>query len=105
MVCPTCQQGTLTKRKGQNGPFWSCNRYPDCKTTFPDDNGKPNLNPKPRQAVTPSTQEFCKQCGNPLVRRPGKKEGSFWWGCSGFPKCTVRFFDQNGQPDRDRGEL
>lgn len=105
ITCPTCQQGTLTKRSGKNGPFHACNRYPDCKTTFPDDDGKPNLNPKPRQNVTPSTDEFCKQCGNPLVRRPGKKEGSFWWGCSGFPKCKVRFFDQDGKPDRDKGEL
>ncbi len=105
ITCPTCQQGTLIKRPGKHAPFHACNRYPDCKTTFPDDNGQPNLNPKPRQNATPSTEEFCKQCGNPLVRRPGKKEGSFWWGCSGFPKCKVRFFDQDGKPDRDRGEL
>ncbi|WP_104037663.1 DNA topoisomerase [Vibrio jasicida] len=105
MTCPTCQQGTLIKRPGKHGPFHACNRYPDCKTTFPDDNGKPNFNPKPRQSVVPSTEEFCKQCGSPLVRRPAKKEGSFWWGCSGFPKCKVRYFDQNGKPDRDRGEL
>ncbi|MCZ5940792.1 topoisomerase DNA-binding C4 zinc finger domain-containing protein, partial [Vibrio parahaemolyticus] len=105
ITCPTCQQGTLIKRPGKHGPFHACNRYPDCKTTFPDDNGQPNLTPKPRQKVEPSSNEFCKQCGNPLVRRPGKKEGSFWWGCSGFPKCKVRFFDQDGKPDRDHGEL
>ncbi len=105
ITCPTCQQGSLLKRKGKNGAFWSCNRYPECKTTFPDDGGKPNLNPKPRQSFSVSTDEFCKQCGKGLVRRPGKKEGVFWWGCSGFPKCNVRFFDQDGRPDRDRGEL
>ncbi|EOA8958735.1 topoisomerase DNA-binding C4 zinc finger domain-containing protein [Vibrio harveyi] len=44
IVCSTCQQGSLTKRTGKNGPFWSCNHYPNCKTTFPDDNSKPNLN-------------------------------------------------------------
>lgn len=106
--CPTCQQGTLTRRKSNDKKsfWWGCNRYPDCKTTFPDDNGKPNLNPKPKaQQPVASDTEFCKQCGNPLVRRPGKKENTFWWGCSGFPKCKVRFFDQNGKPDRDRGEL
>ncbi|MEL7326507.1 MAG: DNA topoisomerase [Pseudomonadota bacterium] len=105
ITCPTCQQGSLTKRKGENGPFHACNRYPDCKTTFPDDNGKPNLAPKSRQSVVPSTEEFCKQCGNALARRPSKKPGNFWWGCTGFPKCRVRFFDQEGRPDRDRGEL
>ncbi|GAM65459.1 DNA topoisomerase III [Vibrio ishigakensis] len=107
ITCPTCQQGSLIKRKGKNGAFWACNRYPDCKTTFPDDNGQPNLNPKPKpiQAVEPSTEEFCKKCGSPLVRRPGKKKDSFWWGCSGFPKCKVRYFDKKGKPDHDYGEL
>ncbi|HFU0470696.1 TPA: DNA topoisomerase III [Vibrio parahaemolyticus] len=105
ITCPTCQQGSLTKRPGKNGAFWVCNRYPDCKTTFPDDNGKPNLNPKPRQSFTPSSDEFCPQCNRALVRRPGKKEGTFWWGCSGFPKCKVRFFDKDGKPDREKGEL
>lgn len=106
-ICPTCQLGAITKRSGKNGAFWACNRYPDCKTTFPDDNGKPNFNPKPKatQSFAVSTEEFCKQCGNGLVRRPGKKPDTFWWSCSGFPTCTVRFFDQNGKPDRDRGEL
>ena len=108
-ICPTCQQGTLTKRNGKTktSPFWACNRFPDCRTTFPDDNGNPNLTPKPKttQTYTPSTEEYCKQCGEGLIRRPGKKANSFWWGCSGFPKCKVRFFDQNGKPDRDKGEL
>lgn len=104
--CPTCQQGQLLKRKGRNGHFWACNRYPDCKTTFPDDGGKPNLNPKPKTklSATTSDSEFCR-CGKPLVRRAGKRENSFWWGCSGFPKCKVRFFDDKGKPDRKKGEL
>ncbi|WP_227741567.1 topoisomerase DNA-binding C4 zinc finger domain-containing protein [Vibrio owensii] len=48
-TCPTCQQGTLIKRPGKHVPFHACNHYPDCKTTFPDDNDQPNLNPKPRK--------------------------------------------------------
>ncbi|WP_224067185.1 topoisomerase DNA-binding C4 zinc finger domain-containing protein [Vibrio parahaemolyticus] len=91
ITCPTCQQGTLIKRPGKHGPFHACNRYPDCKTTFPDDNGQPNLNPKPRQNAKPSTEEFCKQCGNPLVRRPGKKEGSFWWDAAVFLSVKYAF--------------
>ncbi|GAL12254.1 DNA topoisomerase III [Vibrio astriarenae] len=39
------------------------------------------------------------------MRREGRKKGTFWWGCSGFPKCKVRFFDKNGKPDRDHGAL
>lgn len=106
ITCPTCQQGRLLKRNGKNGAFWACNRYPDCKTTFPDDNGKPNLNPKPKQnSGTVREDEACGQCGKPLIQRPTKKPGNFWWGCSGFPSCQVRYFDKDGRPDRDKGEL
>ncbi|PHN85076.1 DNA topoisomerase III [Vibrio splendidus] len=106
ITCPSCNEGLLLKRKGKNGAFHACNRYPDCKTTFPDDNGKPNLNPKPK---TPQPQasdtESCPECNKGLIRRAGKREGSFWWGCSGFPACKVRFFDKDGNPDRDKGVL
>ena len=30
--CPTCHKGFLVQRDGKKGKFWSCNRYPDCKT-------------------------------------------------------------------------
>lgn len=39
--CPECKKGYLTKRNGKNGAFWACNAYPDCKATFPYDNGRP----------------------------------------------------------------
>ncbi|MDR6680228.1 DNA topoisomerase III [Pseudomonas oryzihabitans] len=29
-ACPLCQ-GKMAQRKGKNGDFWSCLRYPDCK--------------------------------------------------------------------------
>ncbi|MCY9828807.1 DNA topoisomerase III [Vibrio chagasii] len=106
VTCPTCQSGLLLKRKGKNGVFHACNRYPDCKTTFPDDNGKPNLTPKPKvEQPKASDSECCPECKKGLIRRAGKREGSFWWGCSGFPTCKVRFFDKDGKPDRDKGAL
>ena len=114
ITCPTCQKGSITKRKGKNGIFHACNRYPDCKTAFQDKKGKPDFEPKPKKKEGPSNaekfgvisaSEFCKQCGKPLARKPAKKEGSFWWGCTGFPTCKVRFFDKDGKPDRDKGEL
>lgn len=48
--CPKCEGGFLRPRKGKNGPFWGCNRYPDCNATYPDNKGKPDLNPAPRKA-------------------------------------------------------
>lgn len=44
--CPECKKGYLMKRTGKNGDFWACNAYPDCKATFPDDNGKPGKKEK-----------------------------------------------------------
>ena len=40
--CPNCGSA-LVKRKGKNGEFWGCTNYPECKTTFPDKDGKPNF--------------------------------------------------------------
>jgi DNA topoisomerase-3 len=39
--CPVCSKGFLRKRKGQNGFFWGCSCYPECKTSFPDKDGEP----------------------------------------------------------------
>lgn len=33
-ACPLCGAATR-QRTGKTGPFWSCNRYPDCKGTVP----------------------------------------------------------------------
>lgn len=97
-ACPECGEGMLRRRKGSKGHFWGCNRYPDCKTTRPDKKGKPDLNPKKKKTPAVSTEHFCPECGEGLVRRPGKKKGTHWWGCSGFPKCDFRAFDDKGKP-------
>jgi DNA topoisomerase-3 len=31
-ACPVCG-GPTRQKKGRNGPFWSCGRYPECKGT------------------------------------------------------------------------
>ena len=43
--CPKCSKA-MVRRKGANGFFWACSGYPECKTTFPDKNGKPDTAPK-----------------------------------------------------------
>ena len=88
ITCPICDEGELVKRKGKKGNFWGCNRYPDCKKTCPDAKGKPNLTAKAKPTVEVSTDKLCSQCGKGMVKRESKKvKGTFWWGCSGFPKC------------------
>lgn len=41
--CPRCKLGVLKPRTGKNGAFWGCARYPECKGTCNDQDGKPQL--------------------------------------------------------------
>ena len=40
--CPACGD-LLVKREGKKGEFWGCNRYPECKTSFSDNNNEPDF--------------------------------------------------------------
>lgn len=100
--CPICKKGVLLKRKGSNGLFWGCSRYPDCKASYPNVRGKPDLTPQLQ--LVPSDTYHCEKCGMPLIRRPAKKGSGFWWGCSGYPACTERYFDSNGKPMHRAGD-
>lgn len=97
--CPTCGKGCLQRRKGKTGFFWGCSAYPDCKATFPDKRGKPDFNAKKKEAPAASSEHLCPKCSKGLIRRAGKKKGSYWWGCSGFPACDFRAFDAKGKPE------
>jgi len=50
--CPVCKKGKLRRVPGKDkGYFWGCERYKEgCKASFPDQAGKPNLNPPPKKA-------------------------------------------------------
>ena len=41
--CPTCSKGVLRPRQGANGKFWGCSCYPECRATYPDKRGRPDL--------------------------------------------------------------
>lgn len=98
--CPNCEDGRLRRIKGSNGYFWGCSNYKreenPCKTTLPDAKGKPG---KPKQPTEKSTAHPCPECGQGhLQRRPGKKKGTFWWGCDNYPECKHTAPDNDGQP-------
>ena len=40
----------------------------------------------------------CPDCGASMYRRKGKKAGSWFWGCSGYPSCKTTAPDNNGVP-------
>lgn len=54
-------------------------------------------------AIAVSTVHMCKSCGKGLSRRPGKRRGAHWWGCSGYPTCTQTYPDVKGRPDYAKG--
>jgi DNA topoisomerase-3 len=41
----------------------------------------------------------CTSCGKGLMRRAGKKPGTFFWSCSGYPGCNHTYPDAKGKPD------
>ena len=94
--CPACGK-PLTRRKGKNGFFWGCSGYPDCKTTRPDNRGKPGQpHPKSlgRKTAPAKAGSTCPQCkSGTLIQRftkGGKNEGKPFIGCTRFPEC--KFF-------------
>lgn len=101
IACPACKEGRLKRRKGKNGFFWGCSRYPECIASVPDKKGKPDLEAGLKKKEVSGLHK-CMSCGNGLTRRPGKKKGTFWWGCSGFPSCKQTYPDSKGKPDYSR---
>lgn len=105
--CPACGKA-LMRRKGQYGQFWSCTGYPDCKTSLPDNKGKPGE----RKAPPPPTGFHCPQCGKELARRQGvskpPKRGQAgrsydFYGCTGYPACNASYSTKaDGTPDFER---
>ena len=58
--CPKCGSPMMrrwTTKNGKKSYFWGCSKYPECKTTLPDRNGKPvfeemRYHPKKKQGKT-----------------------------------------------------
>ncbi|WP_323126310.1 topoisomerase DNA-binding C4 zinc finger domain-containing protein [Aliarcobacter cryaerophilus] len=96
--CPNCDIGNLRKIKNKDGKFfWGCSNYQGgCKTSFPDDKGKPLI-------LKPSGHK-CPDCkdGDLIKRKTVKdKKTSYWWGCSNYSKgCKYTTFDDKGKPKK-----
>lgn len=95
--CPKCKKPLRRiKKKDNNQYFWGCTGFNDgCKYACDDKAGRP----LEKKAATVSALYKCMACGQGLTRRPGKKKGVHWWGCSGFPECKQTYSDTKGKPD------
>ncbi|MFH0835619.1 MAG: DNA topoisomerase I [Candidatus Micrarchaeota archaeon] len=64
--CNKCADGQLVVRKSKFGLFVGCNKYPDCRNTFP----------LPRQSAIVAQNKVCEKCKTPvvLVKRRGKRQ-------------------------------
>lgn len=56
-----------------------------------------------KEASPVSTKYKCMSCGAGLSRRPSRKKGQFWWGCSNFPTCAQTYPDVKGRPNYSKG--
>ena len=94
VICPLCGK-PMRLRNHPKGSFFGCSAYPDCKGSVKARDGKP-VSEESRPRI--SEKHKCANCGKGLVRRSGKKDGSFFWGCSGFPHCKTSYPDIDGRP-------
>ena len=59
ITCPTCQKGSLIRRKSKRGRyFYGCNRYPECHMALWDE----------------PVNQFCSTCGSIMVKRTYKSQ-------------------------------
>ena len=63
-LCPKCKQGNLTimYSKKNKKYFVACNKYPDCKNTYP----------LPPNGIIKKTDKICEECGFPMLMRISK---------------------------------
>ena len=73
ITCPTCQKGSLIRRRSKRGRyFYGCNRYPECHMALWDE----------------PVNQFCSTCGSIMVKRTYKSQGEKVF-CSNM-ECPTR---------------
>lgn len=77
--CPKCKKGMFVSRvsKKSRKRFMACNRYPDCKITWP----------LPQKGVITVTKKTCEDCGN--IKLQAKSAKKPWLFCPN-PDCKSK---------------
>lgn len=92
-TCPKCGK-PMARRKGPKGYFWGCTGYPNCRTTCPDKNGKPDMTA--RKSARTGKTATCPKCGKKLNQINGKF--GLFWACEDKENCKAHFPDKDNKP-------
>ena len=93
--CQTCGK-VLVRRKGSKGYFWGCCGYPECKQTYPDKKGRPDMDAHSGKSHVTGLVEKCPRCGKNL-RQINGANGKFW-ACEDREHCGAKLADANDSP-------
>ena len=79
--CPKCGAMMVVKT-GRYGKFLACPNYPTCKSTLPFG-----------EKAEAELAGVCPVCGKP-TRKLRTKTGKIYYGCTGYPACDFRSWDE-----------
>ena len=88
--CTVCKEGEIVERDGRFGKFFSCSKYPDCKTVYvKTEDDKFEIKKKKTAKKIGRNCPDCEKHGRngELVERKNKSNGNAFIGCSLYPKC------------------
>jgi DNA topoisomerase-1 len=85
LVCDKCGKPMVIKW-GKHGSFIACTGYPDCTNTRELTVDLPDIE-KNGDLGEQDEQEYCENCGRPMVLKKGRF-GTFF-ACSGYPECKT----------------
>jgi DNA topoisomerase-1 len=85
LVCDKCGKPMVIKW-GKHGSFVACTGYPDCTNTRELTVDLPDIE-KNGDLGEQDEQEYCENCGRPMVLKKGRF-GTFF-ACSGYPECKT----------------
>jgi len=96
MKCPACS-APLQFRTSSSGSFWGCSSYPKCRSTLPDEDGRPGtkrplVGPGPTAALRSVSQGriggTCPSCSKGKLTQKSRRDGSgSFAACTTYPEC------------------
>jgi DNA topoisomerase-1 len=86
LVCDKCGKPMVIKW-GKHGSFIACTGYPECTNTRELTVDLPDIDKSGGDLGEQDEQEYCENCGRPMVLKKGRF-GTFF-ACSGYPECKT----------------